>query len=389
MEYDFDTPLSRAGTCAEKYTALERLFGRADLLPFWVADMEFATSPAVVRVLKERAAHPVYGYTSMPASLPAAVTAWNRKRYGLEVGEDAVIFVPGVMVGVAAALQEFTEPGDGVVVQPPLYPPLMETVRRNRRNLIENPLIVHSGRYEMDFEGLERIMRHNRPRMLLLCAPHNPVGRVWNREEMARLVSLVQEHDVCLVSDEIHADLVYPPYKQVSPLSLDRETPCRTIVLNAASKSFNVPGLCTAYALIPDPTLHAAFRRRLRRLNLSGVNLFGMLALDAAYREGEEWLGELLPYLQANRDRINQVLERDFPGMARFVPEGTTLYWLDFSSLGFKDEEVERRLREVARVALNDGRSFGENGGGFRRFNFAVPRSMLEEGLVRILRAFG
>jgi cystathionine beta-lyase len=386
--FDFDTPISRAGTNAEKYTALKRLFGRDDVLPFWVADMEFTVAPAIREALAARMEHPVYGYTSIPESLVEAITAWNENRYDLTLVHNSVTLVPGVMSGVSAAIFGLSEPGDSIVIQPPLYPPLMHTVRKNGRQLVENQLVIQDGRYQIDFNDLERLFQTHQPKILLLCSPHNPVGRVWQRDELARLVELVKQYNVYLVSDEIHADIVFPPYTHVSALSVDEEMSGRIVVLNSASKSFNIAGLNTAYALIPDLKLRTSFRQQLRRMNLHGINLFGMTALEAAYNQGEGWLDALLAYLQSNRQFMTETLNSELPGLQHFVPEGTYLYWLNFNSLDLTAQQIKEMLINDARVGLNDGITFSRAAEGFWRFNFAVPRLMLEQGLERIVRAF-
>lgn len=386
--FDFETPVSRTGTSAEKYTALKRLYGREDLLPFWVADMEFATAPAVSKALWQRADHPVYGYTSIPESLIMEIQAWNKKRYGLEIQSEAVTLIPGVMSGVSAAISALTRPDDVIVLQPPLYPPLIHSVSRNARKLIENHLVVRDGSYCMDMEGLARIVQQQRPKLLLLCSPHNPVGRVWNTKELEDVAELTRRHGVYVVSDEIHADIVFKPHVHTSFLTLNPNFNEKVIVLNSASKTFNIAGLNSAYAIIPDPALRTAFRRQLRCMNLHGVNLFGMTALETAYAKGEEWLEELLIYLDGNRQFMEEKLNAELPGLHHFTPEGTYLYWLDFNTLGLAPLEIREKLINRARVALNDGKTFSPFHEGFWRFNFAVPRSMLEQGLERIVRAF-
>lgn len=386
--FDFDTPIAREGTNAEKYTALKRLYGREDILPFWVADMEFAIAPAVSEALAERIDHPIYGYTSTSESLRESIYSWNARRYGLRIDSRAITIIPGVMSGVSAAVLALSDPGDAIVVQPPLYPPLMQTVSRNGRKLVENQLVLQDGKYVMNLVELEKLFQEYRPKLMLLCSPHNPVGRVWTSDELTRLLNLTHQYDVCLVSDEIHADIVFAPHKHVSALSICPEKTSNVIVLNSASKSFNVAGLNTAYALIPDAQLQTSFRQQLRRMNLHGANTIGMVALEAAYAGAEEWLDALLVYLQANREFISQTLDDELSDLQHFVPEGTYLYWLDFTSLGLTGAKIRRKLIDEARVGLNDGLTFSRNHEGFWRLNFAVPRSMLQKGLERIVDAF-
>lgn len=386
--FDFDNPPSRAGTYAEKYTARERLFGREDVMPFWVADMEFAVAPVISEALAARVRHPIYGYTSVSAALLDAITGWNSKRYNLASDGEALTLIPGVMSGVSAALHALSGPGDGVVVQPPLYPPLMHTVRKTHRLLLKNQLVLRGDRYRMNFDELEYLFKIHQPKIFLFCSPHNPVGRVWSEEEVARVVELTQRYQVCLVSDEIHADIIFPPHRHISALFPAGKEDRRIIVLNSASKSFNVAGLNTAYALIPDKRLRTAFRLQLRRMNLHGANILGMTALEAACSRGEDWLEALLDYLESNRQYMADRLTSELPGLQHFFPEGTYLYWLNFNSLGLTPLEIKEKLIYEAGVGLNDGATFSNTNEGFWRFNFAVPGSMLKEGLDRIVQAF-
>jgi len=382
--FDFDSPLSRHNTDAEKYTLLKRLYGRDDLLPFWVADMEFATAPTVVQALRRRVEHPIYGYTSPSATLYATIAQWNANRYNLRVNPDAVVLVPGVMAGVTAALHAFSRPGDAVVIQTPIYPPFFHVTRNNNREVLENHLQEQSPSYCIDFDLLESQFKTRHPAMMLLCAPHNPVGRVWNREELAQIISLSQRYNVTLVSDEIHADIVYAPHQHISPSSMDD----KVVVLNSASKSFNVAGLNTAYALIADSRQRKAFQNVLRKLHLATVNLFGMTALEAAYTEGEEWLDALIAYLQNNRDYMVEELQSGLPNVHIFNPEGSYLMWLNFNPLALSPQIIQEKLVHEAKVALNDGATFSRSHAGYWRFNFAVPQNMLQDGLLRIIRAF-
>lgn len=388
MHFDFDNPPSRAGTHAEKYTARKRLFGRSDVLPFWVADMEFAVAPAIQEALSDRMQHPVYGYTSVPDSLLDTIVAWSEKRFRLHCRPEELTLVPGVMAGVSAALSALSEPGDAVVVQPPLYPPLMKTVYHAGRKLVENHLIIHDGHYKINYDELEKQFRQHQPKIFIFCSPHNPVGRVWSMDEVTRIIELTQRYNVYLVSDEIHADIVFPPYAHTSVLVPEGVSNSRVIVLNSTSKSFNIAGLNTAYAVIPDVQLRNTFRRQLRRMNLHGVNIFGMVAMEAAYGKCEAWLDALLLYLQSNRDFVTDKLSRELPDLEHFLPEGTYLYWLNFNSLNISPQEIKERLIERALVGLNDGVTFSAAHEGYWRFNFAVPKSMLKEGLDRIIRAF-
>lgn len=384
LMFDFDHPPSRHKTHAEKYTALGRLYGRDDVLPFWVADMEFATAPTITEALRQRVEHPIYGYTSPPETLFRAIAQWNAARYNLSINPEAVTLVPGVMAGVTAALHAFSKPGDAVVIQPPIYPPFVSTTLRNNRKVVENPLIEQQGKYVIDFDLLESQFKSKHPSMMLFCSPHNPVGRVWSNEELTQLTTLTQRYGVTLISDEIHADIVYAPHQHISALDLDE----KAIVLNSVSKSFNVAGLNTAYALIADKQRRMMFQKVLRQLHLASVNLFGMTALEAAYTEGAVWLDALVSFLQNNRDSMVQELQTTLPDLYVFRPEGSYLMWLNFNRLGLSPQTIQEKLINKAQVALNDGATFSRSHEGYWRFNFAVPQDMLKEGLQRLLMAF-
>lgn len=385
LKFDLDIPPSRHKTHAEKYTALGRLYGRDDVLPFWVADMEFATAPAIVQALRQRVEHPIYGYTTPSETLFGVIAQWNATHYNLSINPEAATLIPGVMAGVTAALHAFSKPGDAVVIQPPVYPPFLYTTHKNNRNVLENPLIEKQGKYFIDFNLLESQFKTQHPSMMLFCSPHNPVGRVWSNEELTQLITLTQRYDVTLISDEIHADIVYAPHQHISALGLDE----KAIVLNSVSKSFNVAGLNTAYALIPDKQRRMVFQKVLRQLHLASVNLFGMTALEAAYTEGAVWLDALLSYLQNNRDSMIQELNTTLPDLQTFKPEGSYLMWLNFNPLDASPQTIKEKLVNEAKVGLNDGAMFSRSHEGYWRFNFAVPQTMLKEGLQRVIMAFG
>lgn len=389
VSFDFDTPLSRLASHSVKYDLRRARFGRADVMPLWVADMDFAAPPCVQQALAERAAHPVYGYTLADAGVFEAIGDWQWRRHGWRVEQAWIVLLPGVVPALGLGVQAFTSPGEGVVVQPPVYNPLFESVARNARRVVRNPLIWSEGHHAMDFDQLEAALTPD-TRLLHLCSPHNPGGRVWRRAELERLGEICARHDLLIVSDEIHADLVFPGSKHLPIASLDAELAARTVTLNSPGKTFNTAGLNTAYAIIPDPGLRARFHAAVQRLHLEGPNLFGLAALKAAYREGGTWLEALLDYLHGNLELACDSIAEHLPGVTCRVPEATFLLWLDCRAWcrthGLDDAALRQGLVDDG-LGLSPGTQFGEEGSGFMRMNVALPRAELKEALQRLGRA--
>ena len=384
MDYDFDVSVPRKGTGCKKWDLLGSLFGQEDLLPLWIADTEFPAPPPVLEALHRRVDHGIFGYPVRGRSVREAVAGWQRSRHGWDVDPDWVCHAPGVMPGVAVALEALTRPGDGVVVQPPVYPPFHSVVEANGRRLLWNPLVRREGRYGMDLEGLERHLAAG-SRTVLLCSPHNPVARVWTREELTHLGQLCARYDARILSDEIHQDVVFSDGGVHVPLaSLSRDLAARTLTFVAPSKTFNLAGFYTSGVVIPDPHLRGAYEKRLGSLFLAGANQLGLVAMEAAYREGGPWLDELLRYLEGNRDVLEAFLRDRLPGVVLDHPEGTFVFWLDFRAWETDPAAIQAFLVGEARVALNDGATFGPGGEGFARINIGCPRGMLLEGLKRI-----
>lgn len=383
--FDFDTPLSRLGSHSVKYDLRQARFGRGDVLPLWVADMDFAAPPCVQQALAARVAHPIYGYTHADEGVFQAIMDWQWRRHGWRVEREWITLLPGVVPGLALGVRAFTQIGEAVVVQPPVYAPLFESVLRNDRRLLRNPLRWRDGRHEMDLDGLAASLTPA-TRLLHLCSPHNPGGRVWRREELERLGQLCLGHDLIIVSDEIHADLVFPGSKHLPMASLDPELAARTITLNSPGKTFNIPGLHTAYAIIPQPGLRARFQDALHRLHLEGPNLFGLAALKAAYREGDPWLAALLDYLRGNVRFACAHMAQHLPRVLCRAPEATFLLWLDCRALGLDDATLRQRLVDAG-LGLSPGTQFGPEGSGFMRMNLALPRRELRMALDRLTQA--
>lgn len=387
--YDFDTVIDRHRTNSVKWDFCNCCFGVDDILPMWVADMDFKAPPAVVAAIEEAARHGIYGYSALPEGYFEAVVAWIAKRYNWTIRKEWLSYTPGVITGLNVAIQTFTRPGDKVVLQSPVYPPFFKSIENNGRRVLDNRLRYTGEGYEMDLELLESQMDEE-TKMIALCSPHNPVGRVWSREELQGLAEIVLKHDLLVFSDEIHADLVYSGADHISFASLSRELAERTITGIAPSKTFNIAGLKASVIITPRENLRREFdKAQERTFGLYNANTFAICAAEAAYREGEAWLEALMEYLEANRDYALQRLERELPEIQVAKPEGTFLLWLDCNRFGLSPEELYETVSCKGRVGLNDGRSFGAGGEGFLRLNIGCPRSVLTEGLDRLTGVLG
>lgn len=386
MTYDFDRPVPRLGTASVKWDGRRAVFGADDVLPMWVADMDFAAPEAVTRALVERARHPVYGYTLYPDELYQALVDWLRARHGWTIERHWVIWVPGVVPGLYAAVRAFAPPGGGVIVQPPVYPPFFSAVADNGRRLVENPLVLAGDRYVMDLAGLDRVAAG--ARLLFLCAPHNPVGRVWGADELADMLAIAGRHDLVVLSDEIHHDLILPGHRHV-PLATLAGDGQDVVTAVAPSKTFNIPGLGLSALIAPNPAHRAALNKVLGELHVGASNPFAIAAFVAAYGDGAAWLDALLDYLAGNRDYALDYIARHLPGVRAVVPEGTYLLWLDCRGLGLDDAALQAFFVRRARVGMNPGPSFGSGGSGFMRLNLGTPRALVAEALARIAAAIG
>lgn len=383
----FDTIIERRNTASWKWDKMEKVFGTTDLLPMWIADMDFAAPPEVVAAVKRKAEHGIYGYATFPHSFYSSVIGWMKRRHDWQIEEEWISVTPGVVPAISIAVQAFTEPGDGIIIQPPVYPPFFRCVKANKRQLVENPLIYEDGRYVIDFDDLERKL-DPAVKMLILCSPHNPVGRVWSEAELTRLAELCLKHNVLILSDEIHGDLVFKGHRHIPFATLGSDLAANTVTFTAPSKTFNLAGLYTSATIISNPKLREKFNALLEVLSVGEGNVFGIAACEAAYNYGEPWLEELLPYLAANADYIEQFINSNIPQVKMTKPECTYLAWLDFKELGMTGPELRNFLIHKAKIGLNDGITFGKKeGAGFARLNFGCPRPLLEEGLKRLERA--
>lgn len=385
MKYDFDTIIDRRHTDCLKWDENELIYGTADLHPMWVADMDFKIPPQIMDAMRKRLEHGVFGYTFRGDAYHHSIVNWVGRRYHWNIEQSWISFSPGVVPALAMSVLGNTIPGDRVLIMTPVYGPFFSVVRNNGRILTEHPLTRHDdGSCSIDFEKLESQI-DGRTRMLLLCSPHNPVGRVWTREELERLVELAVRHDLIIVSDEIHADFIYSGFEHISIASLSEEAAARTITCYAPSKTFGLAGLSTSYVVIPNEKLRNNFNHMLAALEVDGGNIFGSTALTAAYDECEDWLEELLTYLEANRDYACKFFEERIPRIKVKKPDATYLLWLNCEELGFADAgALDRFFIDKAKLGLNRGIRFGSQCGGYMRLNIGCPRALLTKGLEQL-----
>lgn len=367
--------------------ALTEHFGTDDVLPLWIADMDFRAPPPVVERLTERARLGIFAYEYRPESFFESVLAWLQTRHDWAVERSSLLVCPSVMNALSALMHLLTEPGDGIIVQPPVFFEFRQAIRRNDREVVKNPLRFAHGRYEIDLEDLEAKARAPRTKMLILCNPHNPVGRVWTQDELLAVSEICRRHDVFVIADEIHADIVYPGRKFTPFVGVAQKSGASAASCLSPAKSFNLAGMVDALVVLPDEDLRKRFRDLAGRFFWNRTNVFSTLAIETAYREAAPWLDELLAYLDDNRDWMKAFVDRELPGVELVVPEGTYLAWLDFRGLGLEVEALTELLSHRARVALNPGHWFGREGAGFARMTFACPQQVLEQALTRIARA--
>jgi len=386
MKYDFDTIYDRASTDSLKWADRPRICGSEDVIPLWVADMDFACPPEVVEAVRERAAHPLYGYPASSDSYFQSVIDWMKRRNGWKIAKEWIRYSPGVVPAVNFAVQAYSSPGDKIIIQPPVYYPFTKAVLNNGRQLVENPLKIEAGRYVMDYEGLERSI-DGRTKAIILSNPHNPVGRVWEKAELERLVDICADHGIVIISDEIHSDLILGGTRHTCVASLSEKAARMTATLTAPNKTFNTAGLTMGNAIIPDKKLRDAFAAAVDNSGIGVSNIFGNVALEAAYRRGEPWLEELLVYLRGNSRLVSDFIAEKLPELAVFPLEGTYLVWIDCRGLGLGDGELKNFFMRRAGIWLDEGAKFGSGGSGFMRLNIACPRSLLEEALRRLEKA--
>ncbi|MBW7643905.1 MalY/PatB family protein [Geobacillus thermoleovorans] len=383
--FPFDRVIDRRGTLSVKWDDVHRVFGREDVWPMWVADMDFPAPKEVQEALRQRVEHGVFGYTVIPDSLKEAVCQWLERRHDWTIDPSWLVFAHGVVPAVAAAIEAFSEPGDRIIVFSPVYRPLFDLVRRHDRTLLFSPLRLEEDNYAIDWDDLERKLPD--AKLLILCHPHNPGGKSWTKEELERLGELCLKHGVFVLSDEIHADLTLPPAKHTPFASLHPDLAAQSATFRAPTKTFNLAGLQAAEVILPDESRRRAFRRVQQRHGFFTLNAFAIVGAEAAYRHGGPWLDALLDYLRQNIDMTVAYLAEHLPPLRPVRPQATYLVWIDCRGLGLSEAELKRRFLETGKLAVEFGSKFGQEGVGFIRLNIACPRPTLEEGLRRLATA--
>jgi len=386
-KYDFDEIVPRENTDCVKYDLRQVFFGSESVIPMWVADMDFKTPDFILDALKNRLNHEILGYSIRSGDFNDAIVNWMQKRHGWMINPDWISFSPGVVPAVNMLVLALTRPGDKIIVQPPVYFPFFYAVKNNDRTLVENPLKLNNGRLCMDFDDLRE--KAQDAKMIIISHPHNPGGSVWTKEELTQLAEISIENDLLILSDEIHSDLIFQGYRHIPLATLSDEIAQRTITCNAPSKTFNLAGLSTSYLIIPNENLRHTYNHILSdQLHLNMGNLFGSIAMKAAYNQGDEWLNQLLDYVWKNVEFVIDFCEKHIPQIKVIKPESTYMLWLDCRETGLNGEALKDFFINKAGVGLNEGIQFGTGGEGFMRMNVACPKTTVEKALMQIREAF-
>jgi cystathionine beta-lyase len=380
---DFDKIIDREGTASLKYDARKTYFGDENLIPLWVADMDFSAPEVVTNALIQRASHPIYGYTLYPDSLFTVTQNWFQQQHNWSIERNSILMCPGVVPSIHAAIEALSDVSDSVIVQPPIYPPFFSAVRETNRNLIENPLKLERGIYHIDFEHLEQCAASG-AKLLLLCSPHNPVGRVWRQDELETLLDIARRYQLTIISDEIHADLIYPEYKHIPLATLSNDVAIVTAI--SPSKTFNIPGLGLSCLVATKREHRQAIKKVFDSWHVSASNPFSIAAFEAAYAGGASWLNELMQYLDETRRQVCNFIETHIPKIKIVSSQGTYLLWLDCREMGLNDDRLSSFFIDDVGVAMNAGISFGHAGSGFMRMNIAAPRALILEACQRMMQ---
>ena len=387
MKYNFDEIIDRSKSHSVKLDRLKAIFGRDDLIPLWVADMDFLSPPAITEALMERTKHGVFGYTVSHDEYYLSIINWLRNRHNYQVHRNEITFVPGVVKGFAFAIDAFTQKNDKIIIQPPVYHPFRIVPEALNRQVINNPLILEDGRYRIDFEGLQHIIAENDCKMLIFCSPHNPVGRVWSEDELKQLAEICYDNNIPVISDEIHSDLILPGFKHMPFATVSEKAKENSITLMAPSKTFNIAGIVSSFAIIHNEELREQYMNYLAPRELDQATIYALAATEAAYNYGAEWLDEALAYIQKNIDFVKDYLKENIPQINVINAEATFLVWLDCRALNLTQKELVHLFVHKAKLALNDGAVFGREGEGFMRMNVGTPLSNIEKALNNLRKA--
>lgn len=384
-----DEVVDRSGTCSVKWDPefLKEEFGRGDLLPMWVADMDFKCPESVIKAIENRVAHGIFGYSYRDNDYIDSIINWNKKRHNWDIKKEWILFTPGIVSALNHIIQTFCNPGDKVIIQRPVYYPFTDAIENNGCKVLNNELRYDGSKYIMDLKDLEKCAKDPYAKLLILCNPHNPVGRVWTRDELKKMGDICIENNVLIVCDEIHSDLILKSHTHIPIQEISEELKENSIVCTAPSKTFNLAGLQTSNIIIPNERIRAELHQHLLRNAVEMTNTFGVVGLTAAYNHGEDWLEDVLEYLEENVELIDTFVKEKMPLVGFVKPEGTYLGWLDFRNVVSNEKELDDLLINKAKVALDGGYWFGPEGIGFARINYACPKATLIEGLNRIATA--
>lgn len=384
--FDFDEVIDRKGSKAVKFDGLKERFGREDIIPLWIADMDYKSPPAVTDAIIKRAEHGIFGYGCCCDGYYNSIMSWLNNQHNWSVEKDWITFIPGIVKGIAFTIDCFLKKGDKVIIQPPVYPPFHNVPKLHNYDLVYNPLTLESGKYIMDFDDLKKKI-DPACKLLILCNPHNPGGRVWSKEELEIVADICYDNNILVISDEIHADLVYDGHKHTPFASVSEKAKMNSITFMAPSKTFNIAGIVSSFSVIPNPDLRAKFNHYLSCRELSDAHLFAYVATEAAYNFGEEWLKAAKEYMWDNILFVDDYLKRNIPQLKAMIPEASFLIWLDCRELGLSQPELESFFINDAKLALNSGTAFGQEGEGFMRLNIGTQRSVLKQALDNLKQA--
>ena len=384
--YDFDEIIPRKNTNSMKWDKLEEVYQREDLLPMWVADMDFLVAPQITSALEKRIKHGIYGYTFCSDDYYASVINWMKDRHDFNIKKEWIVFTPGVVPAVSYAIRAFTDIGDSVIVQSPVYHPFYNSIKDNKRNVVTNPLIYKDGRYQMDYDDLERKI-DSKTKLLILCSPHNPVGRVWTKEELSKLAEICLKNNIKIISDEIHFDIVYKDSKHTVLANISDEIMDNSIICTAPSKTFNIAGIQVSNIIIPNEKMRQRYVKELEVDHIGSPNSIAETVLIAAYNDSKDWLDSAVDYIEKNKDYFINYVNREIPQLKVIKPEGTYLLWVDCSGLGMDRDELRDFFVNKCKIAFNHGEMFGEEGKLFQRVNIACPLAIIEEALYKIKEA--
>lgn len=387
--YDFDTVIDRKNTFSLKYDFAAEYGVPEDTLPFWIADMDFRTAPCIISALQKQAAHGIFGYSDVKKPYFDALHTWFLSRFSWDVKEEWLVRTPGVVPAISMAIRALTRPDDAILIQPPVYYPFKQVILANGRRVVESPLIRRGGKYMMnDLDDIERKISENEVRLAILCSPHNPTGRVWTREELHQYSEICRRHDVRIIVDEIHCDFTYPGHTHTAFGTLGDADAMNAVICTAPSKTFNIAGLQDSNIWIPNPSIRRAFKKELEAIGYDQLNVMALAATQAAYQNGAKWLEEAKAYILGNLDYVRSFLAEKLPRIKLVEPEGTYLLWLDCRYYGLTDKALTDKIQNDAKLWVDMGYIFGQEGSGYLRFNIACPRKTLEQGMARLYEAF-